>query len=37
VLSSHLDRADSSPTDSISVRPNEGVVIALPAERERRE
>jgi alpha-glucosidase len=36
VLSSHLDRADTEPTDSISLRANEGVVIALPAEGERR-
>jgi alpha-glucosidase len=36
VLSTHLDRDDSMPTDTISLRANEGVLIALPAEGEHR-
>jgi len=36
VLSTHLDRDDSTPTDTISLRANEGVLIALPAEGEHR-
>jgi alpha-glucosidase len=37
VLSSHLDRVDTAPTDTISLRPDEGVVIALPREGEGRD
>jgi alpha-glucosidase len=36
VLSTHLDRDESTPTDTISLRANEGVLIALPAEGEHR-
>jgi alpha-glucosidase len=31
VLSTYLDREDAAPSDTISLRANEGVIIALPA------